>query len=134
MYKSTKEIYKIFLPYCLKKIGDNEYIFLNREYLPLGMFRHGDTKFIDYKKHSTVFKFVTDNFDKYAKDICINIQENDGTLYYLYSGILDKNNMQDYQNRLNKLKDFGVYGQIDKYDFYGTEYDYYDLQETYIEV
>lgn len=42
--------YRVFMPYCLKRLADGRYIVLNRDYMPLGI--HSGEK-VDLESHPT---------------------------------------------------------------------------------
>ena len=48
------EIRQIFMPYCLERLKDGGYLFLNRKYKPLGVL---SADWVDYDAHPSQFKF-----------------------------------------------------------------------------
>jgi len=48
------EVRQIFMPYCLQRLKDGGYLFLNRRYKPIGVF--GD-EWVDYETHPSKFHF-----------------------------------------------------------------------------
>jgi hypothetical protein len=96
----------IYLPYCIRKLKDGSYIFLNREYKPLG-FNTGD--WIDYEEHPVSTRFTGIN-TKLASELS---WENSGDVneIYLYNDKTHPMNSKKYMDlylakieRLAKLK------------------------------
>lgn len=50
----TFEVRQIFMPYCLERLEDGSYLFLNRRYKPLGV---SSEDFVDYELAVGRFKF-----------------------------------------------------------------------------
>ena len=49
------EVRQIFMPYCLQRLQDGGYLFLNRRYKPLGV---TSDEWVDYDTHPSKFHFA----------------------------------------------------------------------------
>jgi len=67
---------KSFMPYCLRKMGENEFLPLNRDYKPIGCINGVWTKYEDYE-----FLFL----DRDELDLSVLWEQGGGSAYFLYS-------------------------------------------------
>jgi len=100
------KLWRIDLPYCLKKLNNGYWIFLNREYKPIG---YASYDWIDYLKHPSAFKFRRDPTEK-LKKICKTINEdkkNEEISFYFYDDSCKPYSStkatQSYFERLKKI-------------------------------
>lgn len=87
-------------PYCIKHVGNNNYIILNRDYKPLGTLDWVD----DYEAHPSVIHV------RITKQQAMKLsytQSDDVNVIYLYKNMQDllknKKLFDEYLNRLNVL-------------------------------
>lgn len=50
---STHPLGRFLLPYCLQRVGEDQWLALNRNYKPLG---HFGSEWVNYEGHPSVFK------------------------------------------------------------------------------
>jgi hypothetical protein len=91
----------VYLPYCLKKVADNEYIVLNRNYKPLG---YNIEEFLDYGKFPTItFKKLT---EATLKKLSWNESSSDEEIFLYADSCIptySKGNMDLYSRKLELL-------------------------------
>lgn len=75
------ETWRIFLPYCIAKLPSGNWIFLNREYAPVGVCSR---EYIDYEKSEAVFKFTKDPETVLNRNSLNTVESAEGTRYYLF--------------------------------------------------
>lgn len=100
------EFRAIYLPYCIKKIENDNYVVLNRNYKPLGFQTNENLNYNDYPI-TTKFKGLT---EKKAIELSWNNSPDTDNIF-LYNDAtnprINKKNMQDYLKKvemLSKLK------------------------------
>jgi hypothetical protein len=97
------EAWKIFLPYCIKRIDSERWIFLNRKYKPLGV---SCPDFIEYRKEKSLFCFGPGHIAKLKEILGAPKITSDGNLFfYLYPDGVIPSKSNEYLDRLNKIMD-----------------------------
>jgi hypothetical protein len=92
------ELWRIYLPYCLRKLKSGNWIFLNRKYKPIGI---DCADRIDYEKSDTIFKFRRDpviRLQKYSVNI---INSDEGETYFFFD-----DSCLPYSNKPSTIKYF----------------------------
>lgn len=97
----TIEAWKIYLPYCMKRISDTQWIFLNRRYKPLGV---KADEFIEYQKDKSVFKFPRDSVWRLEKILGEPRVTAEGNLFfYFYTDGYTPILSSDYFEKVRKV-------------------------------
>lgn len=100
---------RFFLPHYIKKLKDGSYIFLNREYKPLGHTNTGE--WVVYENHVSRFELDQES-EKLLKTIIFGTDEHkDGTIMYLYDynkNWFDQKFLSEFFEMLKKLSDLKI--------------------------
>ena len=106
-----KELIYTHFPYCIKCVGKNEYIVLNRDYKPLGI----NTWVDDYSVHPSVIKIRLTkqqaarlSFDKSDDLECVYLFKSTPEL------LSDKKEFANYMSRLELLASLKAKGKDEK--------------------
>ena len=92
----------VFLPYCLKKLDNDKYVILNREYKPVGF---KTIKLVKYEDYPIIVRFKRLTAEMISKISYDGNQSND-TIYLYNDGCVpthSKKNMDSYLKRLELL-------------------------------
>jgi len=99
----TSEIRRMYFPYCLQKQEDGSWIFLNREYKPVG-FKTGGV--VDYDDHPVSIELNAQNIKKIRQLSCKGANT-DPDRIWLYEDkcapTTSKRAMSDYLKKLEIL-------------------------------
>lgn len=102
------EVRKIFMPYCLQRLKDGCYLFLNRKYKPLGVFSRD---WVDYETHPSKFKFKRALSERQAA-LLSHKGDTDRECIYLYGDACiptdSESNWDAYSARLKRLAAYEV--------------------------
>lgn len=104
------EVRQIFMPYCLQRLEDGGYVFLNRKYKPLGVLT-GD--WVDYETHPSKFRFKRALSTKQIAALSHDGGTSPDCIYLYDDGSIptfSDANWKAYSARLQRLASYDILG------------------------
>ena len=89
-----------FMPYCIDRLENGEYVILNREYQPLGFDRSGSSNYSDYPI-SVTLKGLTPNV---AEELSYNESKDLSKIYLYNDDCVPNSSTKHMNNYLKKLE------------------------------
>lgn len=102
------EVRQIFMPYCLQRLEDGSYLFLNRLYKPIGV---SSKEWVVYETHPSKFKFKRALSDKQVAALSYAGNTDADRIYLYNDGCLPtagETHWSAYSARLQKLASYGI--------------------------
>lgn len=104
------EVRQVFLPYCLQRTTDGDYLLLNRKYKPLGVM---SAEWVNYDTHPSKFRFKRALSAKQVTALSCTGSADAECIYLYDDGCVPTSNdasWKTYSARLQRLAAYDIEG------------------------